>query len=321
MIVILHSAITDQSRLDDQETLLQVAAVQTALESLGYPVTALPFDLNFKQLAKTLARYKPILVFNLVESIGGRSDFCHLVPLWLEELKYPYTGGSARSILMSSDKLLAKNFLDLYNIPYPKYLSAKDLLTQDFPNDGPYLVKSAREDGSLGIDQTSIVHDRDACIAVMADRQQRFGGEWFAERYIEGRELNISLLAGPKGPYVLPIAEIEFKNMSADQFAIVDYAAKWQIASNAYKDTPRSFNTVEENMLEPLRHLAHTCWDIFAVKSYARVDVRIDPQGKPWVLELNANPSLAPDAGFVAAAQMAGLNYVNLIERIVKDAL
>lgn len=321
MIVILHSAVSSQDRLDDQETLTQVNSVSDALKQLGYTSVAVPFVLDFEQLKTTLNRHKPKLVFNLVESIHGRSDFCHLVPLWLEELKLPYTGGRASSLLLCSDKLFAKKIFKTANIPSPSYITAFDLTDNQFPENGPYIIKSAREDGSLGIDQSSVVNDHASFTSIINDRQQRFGGEWFAERYIAGRELNIGLLASPKGPEILPIAEIEFLQYSADQFTIVDYAAKWHVDSKEYKNTPSRFNHFKAELLKELNQVALNCWHTFSVTSCARVDVRVDEYGKPWVLELNINPSLAPDAGFAGAAARAGLEYPRLIERIVNDAL
>lgn len=320
MIVILHSAISSSARLDDQETLIQVTAVKDALEQLGYKVVTIPLCLNFKELKKTLDHYNPELIFNLVESINGRSDLCHLVPLWLEKLKRPFTGGSAQSILLSADKLLAKHIFAQAEIANPSYITPQNLLEGNFPDDGPYIIKSAREDGSLGIDQSSIVNNHTDFMTVINDRQRRFGGEWFGERYIPGRELNISLLAGTNGPEILPIAEIEFKQMTENQYAIVDYAAKWQLDSQEYVNTPRVFNQYAAEVSQQLKRLAIACWETFSVNGYARVDIRMDKLGQPWVLELNINPSLAPDAGFVAAAAVSGLEYTNLIDRIIKDA-
>lgn len=321
MIVILHSAVSPHDRLDDQETLEQVISVKEALNKLGHDTVAIPFVLDFEELKKTLDRYNPKLIFNLVESIHGRSDFCHLVPLWLNDLKRPYTGGRPSSILLSADKLLAKRIFQTANIPSPNYITSLDLMNKQFPDDGPYIVKSAREDGSLGIDQSSIVNDHASFISVINDRQQRFGGEWFAERYIAGRELNIGLLAGPKGPEILPIAEVDFQQYGDDQFTIVDYAAKWHAESKEYKSTPPRFSRFNAELVEELNRVALNCWQTFGVTSCARVDVRVDKEGKPWVLELNVNPSLALEAGFAGAAAVAGLEYPSLIERIVNDAL
>jgi len=321
MIVILHSAITEHAALDDQETMQQVAAVAAALEELGLAAITLPFTLDFDLLKAQLRHYDPALVFNLVESINGRSDLCHLVPMWLEELGLPYTGGNPRSIMMSSDKLLAKNILEIAGIAVPRVLTWADKDNLFFPEDGPYIIKSARADGSIGIDQTSIINDYASFAAGIAARQQQFGGEWFAERFIAGREFNIGILATLEGPLILPIAEIEFRDFSQEQFAIVDYAAKWQVESNEYQQTVRCFNNAaaDARLFNQLQELALVCWRTFSASGYARLDVRVDQQGKPWVLELNINPSLAPDAGFAAAAAQAGYDYAQIINQVIKS--
>ncbi len=322
MIVILHSSIANDAPLDEHDTLLQVAVVREALQKLGLEVVAIPFTLDFAALKSTLQQYNPTVVFNLVESVNGRGELTHLVPSILEQLKIPYTGGSAKALFTSADKILAKRLLQSAAIPTPAWFELSDLKTKKFPSDGPYIIKSVIEDGSIGIDQTSFVRDQDAFVKIMQDRQCQFGGQWFAEHYIPGREFNISVLASSSGPQVLPIAEIKFIDFAADKFHIVDYAAKWETESNEYQKTPRSFSFSENDdfLLAHLKELSLTCWDLFAVSGYARVDFRVDHLDQPWVLEVNVCPSLAPDAGFIAAAKESGLAFEDVIERILQDA-
>ncbi len=322
MIIILHSALAEDAPLDEQDTLVQVAVVQNALEQLGFQVIAVPFTLDFIQLGKTLRQHNPSLVFNLVESVDGRGELIHLVPLLLEQLKIPYTGGNTKALFTSSDKILAKRLLNSAGIATPAWIELADLKKKSFPLDGPYLVKSVIEDGSIGIDQSSLVHDTLAFSEIIEDRTLRFGGQWFAERYIPGREFNLSLIAGDSGPQVLPVAEIKFIDFPEDQFQIVDYAAKWKTESKEYQNTPRSFDfdANDQALLEHLKTQALACWDLFEVTGYARVDFRVDQASQPYVLEVNVCPSLAPDAGFIAAAAQQGLSYEKVLERILSDA-
>ena len=129
------------------------------------------------------------------------------------------------------------------------------------------------------------------------------GGTWFAESYIDGREINVSLLANGAGVEVLPIAEIRFIDYPADKPRIVGYKAKWNEDSFEYRHTLRDFAIAkaEQALHTRLAALARTCWQLFDMRGYARVDLRVDPQGEPWVLEINANPCLSSDAGFAAA--------------------
>jgi len=157
---------------------------------------------------------------------------------------------------------------------------------------------------------------------VLADRTDRFGTEHFAESFIEGREFNLSLLEGRGRASVLPIAEILFEDWREGSPRIVGYDAKWTSDSDAYTGTPRRFGLekTEPALAAELERLAKSCWDLFGLAGYARVDFRVDGEGKPWILEVNVNPCLNPDAGFAAAAATAGLSYRDLIGCIIDAA-
>jgi D-alanine-D-alanine ligase len=166
-------------------------------------------------------------------------------------------------------------------------------------------------------------HDLSSLRERLSSRQQNIGRPCFAERYVEGRELNVSLLAGPRGPNVLPPAEILFCGFPANTARLVDYRAKWDPDSLEYQNTPRRFRfpAADQPLLEELVRLTRSCWYLFGLRGYARVDFRVDPRGKPWILEVNANPCLSPDAGFAAALGEAGLSFQEGIERILADAV
>ena len=145
----------------------------------------------------------------------------------------------------------------------------------------------------------------------------------FAELYIDGREFNLSLLAGNTGPEVLPPAEILFHDYPPDMAKVVDYRSKWVEDSFEYLHTPRSFDfsKKDEPLIQRLKDMAIHCWNIFGLRGYARVDFRVDENSQPWILEVNTNPCLSPDGGFSAAVEQAGLTFNQAIERIVQDAI
>ncbi len=139
-----------------------------------------------------------------------------------------------------------------------------------------------------------------------------------AERYIEGREFNLSLLAGE----ILPPAEIDFSAYPADKPRIVGHAAKWDESSFEYQQTPRRFTfpAADAPLLHELCDLAARCWELFGLTGFARVDFRVDLKGRPWILEVNVNPCLSPDAGFAAALSAAGIDFAEAIRQIVDQA-
>jgi D-alanine-D-alanine ligase len=152
-------------------------------------------------------------------------------------------------------------------------------------------------------------------------RAAALGGEAFAEQYIEGREFNVAVLAGPGGPQVLPPAEMRFLDFPPGKPHIVGYRAKWVEDSFEYRNTVRTFEARpgDHALHLQLIELATACWHRFGLRGYARVDFRVDAAGRPWVLEVNANPCLAPDAGFLAAATAGGLSLRDVLGRILAD--
>jgi D-alanine-D-alanine ligase len=147
----------------------------------------------------------------------------------------------------------------------------------------------------------------------------RLGGACFAEVFIEGREFNLSLLDGPDGPQVLPPAEIIFEGYEDGKPRIVGYRAKWDDTSYEYHHTPRCFDFPPEDraLLEELKQTALRCWQVFGLKGYVRVDLRVDSSGRPWILEINTNPCLSPDAGYPAAAARAGYSLADVINQLI----
>ena len=157
----------------------------------------------------------------------------------------------------------------------------------------------------------------------LADRARCSGRPCFAEQFIEGREFNLGLLAGPDGPESLPPAEIDFSAFPPEKPRIVGHRAKWEADSFEYIHTPRHFDFPPSDvpLLDRLRDLARQCWTLFRLRGWARVDFRVDAAGEPWILEVNGNPCLSPDAGFAAALEQASIPFDKGIQRIVEDAL
>jgi D-alanine-D-alanine ligase len=183
-------------------------------------------------------------------------------------------------------------------------------------------VKSALEDASFGLDDGCVVRGAEAVKLRAADCYLKHGGRWFAEEFIDGREFNISLLQGPRGVDALPMAEMVFESWPTDRPRIVGYTAKWNDGSPEARQTVRHFGVErnEPSLAQRLKTVCEKCWKIFDLAGYARVDFRISEAGEPLVLEINTNPGIAPDAGLVAAAAQAGLDYDALIARILAAA-
>jgi D-alanine-D-alanine ligase len=310
-VALLYDRQAEGGRPDASDTLVEVRAIASALDTLGFEAAAVPVGLDLAALERELRTLAPQAVFNLVESLDGRGELVHVVPALLEALGTKFTGCSAWALAATSDKLAVKALLAAAGIAAPATFGAAS-------GSGTWIVKAVCEHSSLGIDDSSVV-GAELVPQTLAKRRAEFGGRWFAERFIAGRELNAAVIAAPDGPRVLPIAEIRFDGFPADKPAIVGYAAKWDADSFESRNTNRSF-AVEPELAARAERLALACWELFGLDGYARVDFRVDGSGMLYVLEVNANPCLSPDAGFAAALGEAGIGYVGAIGWLLADA-
>lgn len=322
-VLILHDDVPADAPLDELDNLVQADAISAALTQLGHQTRKVPFTLDLKVVAKALNGPKPDLVFNLVETAGGTGRLTYLAPALLDGLGIPYTGAGTDAMFCTSSKVLSKKILVEHGIPTPAWFTPEMLLEQSGPLTGSFIIKSVWEDASIGIDDGSIMSPGTTAVLheEMLRRLGQLGGEAFAEAYIDGREFNLSVMGRKGGLDVLPPAEIQFVDFAPGKPRIVNYLAKWDEQSHEYHNTPRCFDfpASDAALLERLMALTRQCWEAFGLAGYARVDFRVDADGNPWVLELNANPCLSPDAGFMAACARAGFGFVGAIERIVEE--
>ncbi len=320
-VAVLHGDVSPEALEDEQDVLREVEAVSQALFDLGYEPVAVPVSLDLQRAVETLQALNPAFGFNLVESVAGRGQFISVGPTIFEYLGLPYTGASPAAMFTTSNKLSAKKLLQAFGIPTPPWIPIDQERGNNLPFPGPYILKSVWEHASIGLDDQAVLTDWSLLQPALARQRRYWGGQWFVEQYIEGREFNLALLAGPQGPEVLPPAEIEFVNYPADKYKIVNYRAKWEEQSFEYQHTHRRFDfpATDNSLLQHLMLLAKTCWNIFELRGYARVDFRVDQRGQPWVLEVNANPCIAPDSGFVAATERAGFDFHQVVQRILED--
>ena len=316
--VILINKMSANPLPDEQDVLEQAALVENAMLMCGYSSKRVYFDLNLEIIWKLLLELNPDVVFNLVETVGGRGELIHLAPTLLECLEIPFTGSASFPVYLSSHKVLAKKrFIDL-GLPTPNWYYG-----EKFPDkipEGKYIVKPIWEDGSAGITDNSVFNPGES----NSDRLPfiRKNRKVFLEEYIHGREFNISIIGGDREPLVLPPAEIRFTGYPEGKPHILNYASKWDEGSFEYRNSVRHFDFTDEDatLIEKINRISLACWKGIELSGYARFDFRIDRNNNPFLLEVNANPCLSPDAGFFAAAGKAGLDYKGVVERILADA-
>jgi len=317
-IAIIHQAVPDTAAADECDVLVQAAAVRTALTTRGHTVTVLACTTDLGNVRRKLELLMPDCVFNLVETLDGSGRLIHLAPAVWEAAGIPFTGSSAEALYLTTQKRLAKERMLAAGLPVPEWIEAGDGRAPHAVPRADWIVKSIWEHASVGLDDNSILRG-----LTPEEVAAHLPEGSFAERFIDGREFNLALLAGPDGPVALPPAEIVFENFPAGKPRIVGYQAKWDEASFEYAHTVRRFADPSEDgvLLAELKCLASRCWELFRLDGYARVDFRVDGTGRPWILEVNANPCLAPDSGFAAALDRAGIAYADAMERIVRAAV
>ncbi len=317
-VLVLHSDVPPDAPPDEQDTLIQALAVTQALQAKGHTVERAAFVPDKVAFGEMLKRENPEAVFNLVESVWGDGRCASLAPAFLAASGVAFTGARDAPMAATGDKLLAKRCMVAAGIATPAYAEAPDwggLTTAP-----RWIVKSVDEDASLGLDDGAVVAGADVRARAQFCAAQ-YRGRWFAESYVEGREFNVAVLQRNARPEVLPIAEMRFENWNADRPKIVGYGAKWDADNTDFHDTVRDFTwaSKERRLQGALADAALKCWHLFGLNGYARVDFRVDETG-PFVLEVNANPCLSPDAGFAAAALQSGLSYADLIEHVLNAA-
>lgn len=311
--LILHSDLGADCAPDQQDTLVQAREVSGALQSFNFKPVAAPF------CGPSAFERTPDLVFNLVEEVEGREDWAWKAAAWLEDAGIRFTGNPAGTLRACADKIEAKRLMARHGLPTPGWLERGSPLPD---RAGRYIVKSAWLHGSVGIEDDCVVASPALALERIARGEEKYGGLWFAEEYVEGREFNIALLEDEGGVRVLPIAETQFVGYGDGKPRIVGYAAKWHDDSMEFNNTPRRFDYGPEDagLLRALDEISRACWRAFDMRGYARVDYRVDAQGRPFIIDINPNPCLTSDAGFMAAAGRAGLKPAQVIEKICNAA-
>ena len=303
-----------------------LATISTARElarhydRLGYPNSIRHFDYLPSAFRALVESERPDCVFNLVESVSGTSQLIHVPPIYLEELRVPYTGCPAHAIELSNDKVLAKRILALLEAPTPRWGTSK---TMEANLPGLWIVKAQHEHASYGMSQNNVVEGSSAAVELAAALENEHKIDWMIEEYIDGREFNVSVIDGFDGPRILPIAEIVFENYVDGMHKIIDYKAKWDEQSFEYRNTVRryDFPPTDAALLTALNDVSLKVWSGFDLRGWARIDFRVDKDGMPFVVDVNANPDLSLDAGFMAAAARAQIAPHEAIRMITDAAL
>lgn len=301
---------------DELDVLDQVEFVERHLNELGIETYRKGITSGFMGEIASLSNNRPDFVFNLVESINNKGELCYFVPALLNMYSIPYTGNPLEAMFITTSKALTNKILRNSAINNPGgYAPSQYTLLKP---GNRYIIKPVWEDGSLGITADSVFRYEPGYEKKLKSYDD---AHWLIEDYIDGREFNISVMMGRNGPEVLPPAEMTFNNYPGDRPRIVDFKAKWEADSFEYVNTVRKFpgDELDKVLYERLLSVSLKCWNVFGLKGYARVDIRIDSDNNPYVIEVNANPCISADGGFVAATEAAGYPFTEILKCIIND--
>jgi D-alanine-D-alanine ligase len=295
--------------------------VAEALIGDGRHTAALiPVEGDFAELRARLEATPAACIFNLCESLGSDARLETAVPTVLELMGIPYTGSPPEALSAALYKDRVKRLLVQAQVPTPQgVLVSHPRDPCDLPL--PAIVKPAREDGSAGIWCRSVVREEHELRERVAEVIDLFKAPCIVEQYIDGREFNVALLGYPQ-PRVLPLQEIDFSNLPADQPHIVTYDAKWRTGSVDDLGTqPVMHPDLPPALAARVRRAATEACRAVGVRDYGRVDIRMGASGIPYVIDVNPNCDLSPDAGYARAAESVGIDYPALMRLLVRYAL
>jgi D-alanine-D-alanine ligase len=293
--------------------------VTTALREVGHEVQPLGVGDELSGIRGAIDGWKPHIVFNLLEDFHGVGVFEQNVVAYLELLRIPYTGCNPRGLLLARDKALSKKVLAYHRIPVPAFSVFHVGRAVRLPKrlTFPLIVKSLTKEASVGISQASVVEDEDRLKERVTFIHETIGTDAIVEHYVAGREFYVGVL-GNQRLEVFPIWELFFNNMPEAARRIATdrvkfssaYQRKHGIVTGEAKDLPNG-------LAAQLQHLCKRVYRTLGLSGYARMDLRLDTNGRVHVLEANPNPQLAYGEDFAESAERAGVSYEELIQRII----
>jgi len=293
-----------------------------AIRALSHEVDRLVVDRDVAPLVTRLQSSPPDLVVNLAESFDGKSALESNVTALLNLLGLRYTGSSPAGLLVAGDKSLTKKILRFHGIQTPEFATLYRGAV-DWAGDlsFPVIVKPPQEDASLGITSASVVREIKDLFARIDELQTEYQGPVLVEQFIDGREFYVGVL-GNVNVEALPIIELDFSGFPPDKPHIASWAAKWGDDGTGtgaeFAGTKSIFPAdVAPGLVERMQKVAVDCFQALRLRDYARIDLRVAASGEIYVIEVNPNCYLERESEFARAAQKSGLEYQDLIARII----
>jgi D-alanine-D-alanine ligase len=325
--VLVHESLVPPAEARPEE--IEGAAWRTeydvvrCLTDLGHDVHALGVGGELNPIRRAVREHRPHLFFNLLEGFDDVPHWDLNVVAWLELQKMQYTGCNARGLMLGRDKALTKKLLSYHRIRVAEFAVAPRGKVFRRPKKlaFPLFVKSLTFDASIGISQASVVEGEEKLHERIRFIHESIGTDALVESYIEGRELYVGIL-GNQRLKALPVWELSFEKMPEASRKIATERLKWSLT---YQKKHGIVSGPAKDVPEPLAHkITQVCkrvYSILCLSGYARVDLRLTPEGEVYVIEANPNPQIAKGEDFAESARVAGVDYGALLSRIVNLGL
>jgi D-alanine-D-alanine ligase len=328
VLALMHEGLVPPDEVDeDTDTTVEERRTEddvvSTLRENEHDVHCLGLGSDLAQLRAALTEVKPQIVFNLLEDFHDVTIFDQNVVSYLELLRKPYTGCNPRGLILARDKALTKQLLTYHRIPSPSFAVFSRNRTVRRPKDldFPLIVKSLTQEASAGISQASVVTDDAKLRERVEFIHENVGTDAIAEQYVEGRELYVGVL-GNRRLQVLPIWEMDFTRLPDEAYPIATDRVKWNVKyQERHGIKCGEAKGLPDTLVARIQNLARRVYRALWLSGYARLDLRLSPDGKPYVLEANPNPQLAYGEDFADMAHAVGIDYNRLMDRIIKLGL
>lgn len=328
VLLLVHESLVPPDDIEDDEdpriTEVQTEYdVQQALIELGHDVKPFGFYDDFLALHQVITEWKPDIVFNLTEDFAGIGEDDHFIVGYLEMMKIPYTGSNTRGMVLARDKAVSKKILHYHGIKVPDFevFPFGSIPSRIRPLPYPLIVKGLREEGSVGIAQASYVENEEQLRKRVEAVHDITQDDAIAEQYIHGREFYIAVTGNDRLD-VYPIRELVFNNVAKGKPRIATYKVKWD---HKYRERWGIDYVFARNMAKGMKQkiidLCKQVYRLHELSGYARIDLRLTPDGEIYVLEANPNPGIADGEDVAFSAEKAGISYDKLIQRILNLGL
>ena len=301
----------------EAEWKMEYDVVET-LREMGHTVQVLGIHDDLTGIRAAAGAFKPHIVFNLMEAFAGVTTFDQNVVSYLELLRLPYTGCNPRGLILARDKALSKKLLAYHRIRVPEFAVVRPGRKAVLPKRlaFPMIVKSLFFEASTGISQASVVENHEQLARRVSFIHEKLGTAAIVEQFIDGRELYVGVL-GNERLDVFPAWEMSFEKMAENRWKIATERVKWSTQYQKRHGIVTDRARIEPALAEQMQRIAKRSYRALDLNGYARIDIRMDEEGRMFVLEANPNPNLAYGEDFAESAEVTGLSYERLLERII----